>query len=188
MSATNMTAMSSIPPRRSPSPPAFSAKFEHLVSPLPRRPPPTALRLVQGPLPSRARPKHTLPSLPRPAFHPKIHVAHSGPAPRKLAKEALTLEKEVPQIHLAIAKVHFPDLKVPGYSSDSDGDSDEESTSGSDFGSRRGSFESVQDNLERGRKMIRGPWDHAGSIKVPFDVNAVLPPPRRAAINVVQRA
>ncbi|KAF8526832.1 hypothetical protein BU17DRAFT_82252 [Hysterangium stoloniferum] len=50
---------------------------------MPRRPPPTALRLHPGPTPPRSHPKHTLPSVPRPAFYaPKaapipdrVHVA-----------------------------------------------------------------------------------------------------------------
>ncbi|KDR81379.1 hypothetical protein GALMADRAFT_60000 [Galerina marginata CBS 339.88] len=35
---------------------------------MPRRSPPSSLRLTQGPMPPRSAPKHTLPSLPRPAF------------------------------------------------------------------------------------------------------------------------
>lgn len=103
------------------------------------------------------------------------------------------LEKEVPAIHLATVK--FPDLKVPGYGSDSADSSSEsgnwsdgESDSGSESGwsSRRGSIESALEE-ERGRS-VRGPWDHAGTIKVPFDVNAMLTPPRRAAVSVPLRA
>lgn len=37
---------------------------------MPRRAPPTSLRLIQGPTPPRNAPKHTLPSMPRPTFHP----------------------------------------------------------------------------------------------------------------------
>jgi hypothetical protein len=44
---------------------------------MPRRPPPTSLRLVQGPLPSRAEPKHTLPSFPRPVVVPN-DVSRAG--------------------------------------------------------------------------------------------------------------
>ncbi|KAF5324866.1 hypothetical protein D9611_004535 [Ephemerocybe angulata] len=39
---------------------------------MPRRAPPSALRLVPGPTPERGSPKHSLPSLPRP-----IHTAPS---------------------------------------------------------------------------------------------------------------
>ncbi|KAF8894439.1 hypothetical protein BD779DRAFT_838153 [Infundibulicybe gibba] len=37
---------------------------------MPRRAPPTSLRLVSGPIPPRSGPRHTLPSVPLPAFHP----------------------------------------------------------------------------------------------------------------------
>jgi len=94
------------------------------------------------------------------------------------------LEKEVPAIHLAAARMQFPELRVPGYGSENESDSDEESSSG---GSSRGSFESIPESLERGRT-VRGPWDHAGTIRVPFDVKAVLTPPRRVAVNVLQRS
>ena len=35
---------------------------------------------------------------------------------------------------------------------------------------------------KRSREFVRGPWDHSGSIQVPFDVAAVLPPPMPAAV------
>jgi len=47
---------------------------------MPRRPPPTSLLLVQGPLPSRGKPKHTLPSLPRPTLLPPNLSRASGPS------------------------------------------------------------------------------------------------------------
>ncbi|KAI0029720.1 hypothetical protein K488DRAFT_55720 [Vararia minispora EC-137] len=43
---------------------------------MPRRPPPSALLLKDGPLPARGTPKFTLPSMPRPA------VCAPAPAPR----------------------------------------------------------------------------------------------------------
>ncbi|KAJ7756808.1 hypothetical protein DFH07DRAFT_958948 [Mycena maculata] len=48
----------------------------------PRRSPPTSLRLVQGPVPPRSVPRHTLPSVPRPTFSQPAAVAR-GPAPRQ---------------------------------------------------------------------------------------------------------
>src|SRR5882762_8682864 len=48
---------------------------------MPRRPPPTPLRLVNGPLPPRSRPKYTLPLVPRPTFFRPPMVVR-GPAPR----------------------------------------------------------------------------------------------------------
>lgn len=175
-SESNMISASNIPRRRSPSPPAFSSKYHSVVVPAPRRPPPTALRLVGGPLPARSRPKHTLPSLPRPAFHPKLHVVTTGPTPRKLSKDALTLEQDAPAIHLA--KERYPPLFVPGYSSEMENSgSDGETSPTYSSGSSSGPPSPVGDGY------MRGPWDHSSSIRVPFDVAAILPPPRRVAIN-----
>jgi len=42
---------------------------------MPRRPPPTPLLLVQGPLPPRGESKFTMPSVPRPIFHPPTATA-----------------------------------------------------------------------------------------------------------------
>ncbi|TCD68227.1 hypothetical protein EIP91_011296 [Steccherinum ochraceum] len=165
--------------RRSPSPPTFSAKYENLVSPLPRRPPPSALRLVQGPLPHRARPKHTLPSLPRPAFYPKIHVPRTGPTPRKRAQEALVLETQVPAIHLA--KVKFPELKVPGYGSESESEGSDSESEGSTW-SRRSSIDSVQ-SVERRRST----GDIAGGVAMAFNVTVALTAPKKVAVHAVQR-
>ncbi|KAJ7929318.1 hypothetical protein B0H13DRAFT_1964827 [Mycena leptocephala] len=53
---------------------------------MPRRSPPTSLRLVQGPVPARSVPKHTLPSVPRPTFsQPAVLVR--GPSPRQQARQ-----------------------------------------------------------------------------------------------------
>ena len=42
---------------------------------MPRRPPPTPLLLVRGPLPPRGESKFTMPSVPRPIFHPSTATA-----------------------------------------------------------------------------------------------------------------
>jgi len=51
-------------------------------STMPRRPPPTPLQLFHGPLPPRGQPKFTLPSVPRPIFHPPSVIAR-GPVSRE---------------------------------------------------------------------------------------------------------
>lgn len=61
--------------------PLYSAEpilypFRHIFLPIesgplmPRRPPPSPLRLVHGPLPPRGESKFTMPSVPRPIFYP----------------------------------------------------------------------------------------------------------------------
>ncbi|KAH9981466.1 hypothetical protein BGW80DRAFT_1270383 [Lactifluus volemus] len=52
---------------------------------MPRRPPPTPLLLVHGPLPPRGQSKFTMPSVPRPIFHPPSVVARS-PVPCERAQ------------------------------------------------------------------------------------------------------
>ena len=42
---------------------------------MPRRPPPTPLLLVPGPLPPRGESKFTMPSVPRPIYHPSTATA-----------------------------------------------------------------------------------------------------------------
>ncbi|KAI9568948.1 hypothetical protein HD554DRAFT_632246 [Boletus coccyginus] len=50
---------------------------------MPRRAPPSSLRLFEGPLPPRSQPRHTLPSVPRPVFHPTAFLPREpAPAPR----------------------------------------------------------------------------------------------------------
>jgi len=57
--------------------------FRHFqLQSMPRRPPPTPLHLVQGPLPPRGISKFTLPSMPRPIFHPQTMVGQR-PVPRE---------------------------------------------------------------------------------------------------------
>ncbi|KAF7322653.1 hypothetical protein HMN09_00043900 [Mycena chlorophos] len=53
---------------------------------MPRRSPPSSLRLFQGPVPARSVPKagHTLPSVPRPTFSQPATVVR-GPEPRQQA-------------------------------------------------------------------------------------------------------
>ncbi|KAE9407042.1 hypothetical protein BT96DRAFT_174173 [Gymnopus androsaceus JB14] len=45
---------------------------------MPRRGPPSPLRLAEGPTPPRSAPKHTMPSMPRPTFCPPMIVSRSA--------------------------------------------------------------------------------------------------------------
>ncbi|KAF8919553.1 hypothetical protein CPB85DRAFT_1277089 [Mucidula mucida] len=55
---------------------------------MPRRSPPSALRLVPGPAPPRNVPKHTLPSVPRPTFYWPCNLG-KGPTPRSSNRSPL---------------------------------------------------------------------------------------------------
>ncbi|KAF8589964.1 hypothetical protein K439DRAFT_1382514 [Ramaria rubella] len=58
---------------------------------MPRRPPPSALRLHPGPTPSRQEPKHRIPSIPVPAFYPSIR-APLNPSPARARSPVADLE------------------------------------------------------------------------------------------------
>ncbi|PIL23743.1 hypothetical protein GSI_13493 [Ganoderma sinense ZZ0214-1] len=137
---------------------------------MPRRSPPTPLRLHVGPLPPRSVPKHTMPSLPRPAFHgaaPTINTTTGAiPRPRMTHIELPSLvipEPAAPSTALTAAS-----LETQAWSGPSSPTSAESTRS---------------TTRKKSREFTRGPWDHSGAIHVPFDVGAVLPPPMPAAIN-----
>lgn len=137
---------------------------------MPRRAPPTALRLYDGPLPARGKPKFTLPSLPRPAFQAPA-IAPRGPAPRT-RQSSVTSISSTNSTKSDLSATTLPplmasaDLFDPTATSPS---SSQASSPGSSFATER--------------KTVRGPWDSSSSIVVPFDVGSVLPPPKKAAVS-----
>ncbi|RDX42679.1 hypothetical protein OH76DRAFT_1362362 [Lentinus brumalis] len=141
---------------------------------MPRRLPPTPLRLHEGPLPPRGKPRHTLPSLPRPAFSGPAPTLNAGPVPR-----ARMGHTELPPLVIPVST----DPSAPSAFSALPALSALEATwSGPSSPTSASSTASVP--RKRSKEFIRGPWDHSGAIHVPFDVGAVLPPPMPAAINV----
>ncbi|KAI0340682.1 hypothetical protein BDW22DRAFT_1360112 [Trametopsis cervina] len=152
---------------------------------MPRRSPPTPLRLHEGPLPPRSKPRHTLPSVPRPTFVPMAPAAH-GPLPRTRVQEVM------PVVHYDATRLSYtqlPVLTMPSRSThsrrsswDSDGSMSPTSSVGSL--SRRSSVSSFDDGEATKPIRQRGPWDHSSSIKIPFDVGTVLPPPAPVAVNL----
>ncbi|KAJ7197241.1 hypothetical protein GGX14DRAFT_471971 [Mycena pura] len=119
---------------------------------MPRRSPPTSLRLVQGPVPPRSVPRHTLPSVPRPTFSQPAQVAR-GAAPRQAAQE---------DPHFAGKFKALPEIVIPPNSSLPTVVLS--ATSPSSRGSRR------------------GPWDHSGSIQTPIDMGSLLAPLKPVAL------
>ncbi|KAH9925260.1 uncharacterized protein B0H18DRAFT_1009324 [Fomitopsis serialis] len=165
---------------------------------MPRRPAPTPLRLSQGPLPKRSEPKHTLPSLPRPVFHPPPR-ASQGPLPRERA-QAYALKLEQADDSRARAPVAQPAYGLPtgavsptssSWSSTSKrrGHSRQSSTSSlssnSSFSSRSSRESSRRSSLdEENPNAVYGPWvKHGKGFALPFDPNTLIMPPRPAAIN-----
>jgi len=153
-----------------------------------RRPPPTPLRLYQGPLPLRNRPKHTLPSVPRPTYVPLV-PAINGPKPRARVQEPVPVSDDPISL---LSYEHLPRLIIPSGPShsrrsswSSDGSVSPVSSASSGGLSRRSSVESLDGGESAMPVRQRGPWDHSASIKIPFDVSSVLVPPRPAAVNNV---
>lgn len=120
---------------------------------MPRRPPPSALRLVQGPLPPRYVPKHTLPSLPCPAFQPEASLPRKPlPSPRSRRADSVQLTfPNLPPLDAEIATICRSASSTPTSSPTSE-------------------------------KRIRGPWEHSGCINVQVDVGSLLAFPEPAAL------
>ncbi|KAF9459353.1 hypothetical protein BDZ94DRAFT_1268453 [Collybia nuda] len=116
-----------------------------------RRAPPTSLRLVQGPTPSRNTPRHTLPSIPRPTFHPPTNALH-GPEPR--ARQTVPT-----QCHSCLTPLIIPGSAI--------------------------NIDTIYPQPQQMAipKTIRGPWDHSGSIPVPFVVEDILAPLKPVAVS-----
>ncbi|TFY65458.1 hypothetical protein EVG20_g5574 [Dentipellis fragilis] len=128
---------------------------------MPRRPPPTSLRLVEGPLPPRGRSKFTLPSVPRPTFQAPA-VAPRGPIPRARHPSPAPMN-----VHMSHDRL--PPLVIP-------------TELASSLSVRPSPSSSPKE------KITRGPWDHHRSISVQFDLESVLAPPKRAAISTIPSA
>lgn len=158
-------------------PPAFSSKFELVVIPATRRPPPTALRLVSGPLPARNKPRHTLPSMPRPAFYPKVHAPNDGPKPRRRVNSVTDV---LPMVEESKRLTHHSSMSESGSFVERGGNSGTSSPTLSDAGSSSFSRPSTPPMEQR---IVRGPWDHASAIKVNIDVEMLLAPLRPAAVS-----
>ncbi|EGO21690.1 hypothetical protein SERLADRAFT_474423 [Serpula lacrymans var. lacrymans S7.9] len=117
---------------------------------MPRRSPPTALRLVQGPLPPRSQPRHTLPSVPRPVFQPVAYLPR-GPSP--------TPRPRIPG-ESAATYSQLPPLDINFSSAPSSNSSSPVLGSSPASGSR-----------------VRGPWDHHRSIELRVDIDSILKMP-----------
>lgn len=151
---------------------------------MPRRSPPTPLRLVTGPLPMRNVPKHTLPSRPQPIFHSRAPAARtSRPRARSHSLDALPATDDGVADLGAHILVQMPSVWRLGHA-----DAATDSAASSPVSSERGSEDGVRPvspaSATAATRVRRGPWDHSGSIKVPFDVETVLAPLRPAVLTV----
>ncbi|OCH95287.1 hypothetical protein OBBRIDRAFT_788481 [Obba rivulosa] len=145
---------------------------------MPRRAPPTPLRLVSGPLPGRGQPKHTLPSMPRPAFHPPARTA----APRARA----TAEPDEVRMLSRMDHTRLPPLVLPqalGSMLHPYSGPGTPTSAGSSNSERSRPPSPTSSKSDKSDRPLRAPWNHSESIHVPFDVGAVLAPLQPAAVN-----
>jgi hypothetical protein len=141
---------------------------------MPRRPPPTQLRLLPAtaPLPGRGVAKHKMPSMPCPIFqHPSPAAASQRPRSRSNSPSAG--ERSTRSV---LPPLVIPGLPVPV--------TDRQSPVG---GTQASGYSPVVTPVEppthSSRKRLRGPWDHSGSISLKIDLGTVLTPPKRAAVS-----
>ncbi|KAF8556903.1 hypothetical protein OG21DRAFT_506075 [Imleria badia] len=124
-----------------------------------RRGPPSSLRLVQGPLPPRTQPKHTLPCVPRPVFQPEAFLLRS-PAPALRTRQAdpsHLIFPDLPPLSLELATICRPS---------SSGNSTPTSSPSSPT------------------KRVRGPWDDSSCFNFVVDVDSILALPKPVAMGV----
>ncbi|KZT26327.1 hypothetical protein NEOLEDRAFT_249765 [Neolentinus lepideus HHB14362 ss-1] len=137
---------------------------------MPRRPPPTALRLVPGPTPPRGVPKHTLPSMPQPTFQPPTIIR--GPTPRTRADVGAP---PAAQKSLQAGLLHDGQMSLPALFL--------LSTMGMEVSPTPRSSSPTSNSSNK--TFVPGPWDHSRSIAVSVDVDALLAAPKPAAVSPV---
>ena len=136
---------------------------------MPRRPPPTSLKLRHGPLPARGEPKHTLPSLPHPIFCPTNIVTS--------LKSALKLRTMSP-FH-PVSDTETSPASSNGRDSAPVGSPPSTSPLGLPPTNPTSSTRIV---APLGTSKRRGPWDYSVLGPV-LDVDSILPPPKPVATN-----
>ena len=145
---------------------------------MPRRPPPSSLRLATGPTPMRGQPKHTLPALPRPTFYPSTvklsSNAHAAPEVRRRASHASLPPLEIPSE--GYEPYHLSHSRSNSASSSS--------TSSSPSSSRTPPSGSADSGwtLKTSNGAVWGPWVHSSTVRVQVDIESLLPPPKPVAV------
>lgn len=123
---------------------------------VPRRPPPSPLRLHTGPTPPRNVPKHNLPSLPRPTFYP--------------AKAGFT-DLPVGNWGLGLLNLSVEDLALPPTPT----------TRRSIESIRSSSSLSSSPKSQR----VLGPWERSRNLsETSLNIDSLIRAPKRAAVSV----
>jgi len=140
---------------------------------MPRRPPPSSLRLANGPMPMRGQPKHTLPAVPRPTFYPSTVKLTSN-------------TNAVPEGRTKASHASLPQLVIPSEGHEPYPHSHSRSSSASS--SPASSRSSLSGSSESGWKLktlsgtVWGPWVHSSTVRVQVDIESLLPPPKPVAV------
>ena len=161
--------------------------------PRPRRAPPTSLRLHQGPMPSRGQPKHTLPSLPRPAFSPPASTRRSdtrsaspdilSPHPNPYGSGTGTGAGTTGSGGALYSCSNWSVGSVCAEASQSLTQPGVGLGTGIGLGTGSGSGGSSPAPSPSPKQVVRGPWDHSIAVSLSFDVGRVLALPKRAAVS-----
>lgn len=179
---------------------------------MPRRPPPSSLLLVKGPIPSRGQSKHTLPSVPRPVHVPtdlSRTVTRAAPEPRvavaspydsaysrvhAFSTENLSsgLDRRVPRRRSVERDLDTSGLVLPFIPNSSAMTRRTGVTVRPALGSSAG-YASVASlspmttpspgSSPSPQPAMRGPWDHSRAVSLPIDVGSVLALPKPVAIS-----
>ncbi|KAL0947303.1 hypothetical protein HGRIS_013421 [Hohenbuehelia grisea] len=151
---------------------------------MPRRrsSPPTALRLVTGPAPPRGYPRHLLPSLPQPVFHPSPASTSSfraAPTSRSRhgsvdhAQAPTPASIPLPQLDDLVHALEMSMYASPAHNASS-------TSLGGSYGSRSHSPSNSISGSPKGPS-LRAPWNHSGCIPLPFDTTNMLKAPEPVA-------
>jgi len=169
-----------------------------LTSRMPRRPPPTALRLIPAsqPLP-RGVAKHTLPSVPRPALMQqdvsRVAIV-DAPHPRAGTRQSDRAYAGAGSVYVSAAPAADYSAAQPqprrrqterGLGSSGIGTKGVSAVVVGGPGSRY-STPSPSPMSSDGSPLpeaMRGPWDHSRAVSLPIDVGTVLPAPKPVAIS-----
>ncbi|THH04814.1 hypothetical protein EW145_g5243 [Phellinidium pouzarii] len=168
---------------------------------MPRRPPPTSLRLVQGTLPPRGYVRHTLPSVPRPVLVPRdVSRTSSWCATETHTKQRLPLSASADPTYSS-AHRYTSSADSNSYAVHSLRRSSGHGLNNSTFGGMgEGSTPSTATSVEMGTgrsspspsttpstgasmspPSMRGPWDHTYTASLSIDVDSVLALPKPVA-------